>query len=121
MLERKRVRPGAGRNGENPWDLPAAHAGRYSCHCVRIGVRLVGENQHSLVTCGMGARGSQRQQLVNSAVCHMKTLLLCNSVCGGRDQGTAFNGIPLIVLPQALLVVLAGQPFHTKLTIHRST
>ena len=24
--ERKRERPGAGRNGENPWDLPAAHA-----------------------------------------------------------------------------------------------
>ena len=25
--ERKRERPGAGRNGANPWDLPAAHAG----------------------------------------------------------------------------------------------
>ena len=41
--ERKRERPGAGRNGENPWDLLAAHAGS-----VWENLRV---NRHSLVTC----------------------------------------------------------------------
>ena len=56
---------------------------------------------------GMGASSAQRQRLVNSAVWETRsgspTLLLCNSACGGGDQGTAFNEIPLIVLPQALV------------------
>ena len=75
--------PGAGRNGENPWDLPAAHA---RLHCVRIGGRRVGENRHSLVTC----HGWEIAQSLSGQLC--------------RVPASAFNEIPLILLPEAQMV-----------------
>ena len=68
--------PGAGRNGENPWDLLAAHAGS------------VGESPSESAFIG-----------------HLLLML----PVGERPEpwwgrGSAFNEIPLILWPQALLV-----------------
>ena len=90
----RRGRPGAGRNGENPWDCAGSTCRR--CNCMRIGARLVGAFiGHCSSHRGMGA--SSRPELIPGQLC-------CVGVLVVGDQGSAFNEIPLILLPPALLV-----------------
>ena len=81
--------PGAGRNGENPWDLLAAHAGS-----VWENLRV---NRHSLVTCSSCC-------LWENALSSPGQLCCVGVLVVVGDQGSAFNEIPLILLPPALLV-----------------
>ena len=102
--------PGAGRNGENPWDLLAAHAGS-----VWENLRV---NRHSLVTCSScclweNALSSPGQLCcvgvlwwLGNNLCAVCCVLLCCVLCAVPwwGRGSAFNEIPLILWPQALLV-----------------
>ena len=97
--------PGAGRNGENPWDLLAAHAGSVGespSESAFIGHLLlmlpVGERPElpwSTLLCGSSVVGW-------ATTCVLCAPVLCAVPWWGR--GSAFNEIPLILWPQALLV-----------------
>ena len=109
-LVRSRRNGRAWARGRKEWGKSVGSAGSTCrhCHCVRIRVRLVGENRHSLVTCDQLPPVAWEPAAAGQLCCvgdevWQPTLLLCNSACGGGDQGTAFNEIPLIVLPQALV------------------
>ena len=95
--------PGAGRNGENPWDLLAAHAGS-----VWENLRV---NRHSLVTCSSCCLWENALSSPGQLYCvgvlwwlGINLCAVCSCAVPWWGRGSAFNEIPLILWPQALLV-----------------